>query len=95
MSRVKETAFHHYPHRFALCACEPTHTWGGEPSISVRRANGTDRCMECNKRWPAAPQVSEQPEMPLVVPCPKFAERQTPCVPVDGVCAQCGNKAAA
>lgn len=93
MTRPKETAFHHYPHSLALCDCEPTHTWGGIDSISVRRAGQMDRCMECNAKWPASSQVDEQGEMALVVPCPKFAQRNTPCVPVDGVCAQCGNKA--
>lgn len=61
MTRPKEVALHHYPHAMAMCDCEPTHTWNGEQCISVRRADHessqTDRCMECNERWPAATLV--------------------------------------
>jgi hypothetical protein len=98
MRNTPETSFHHYPVDVAMCDCEATHTWDGVDCISVRRRAindafglvAEDRCMECNQRWPAASTVG-QSSLELVVPCSKFAERQTPCVPVDGVCAQCGN----
>jgi hypothetical protein len=91
MRRPTETAFHHYPVAIAMCDCEATHDWDDVPCISVRRADGMDRCMECNQRWPAASQGS----LELVVPCPKFEQRGVPCVPDGDACAQCGNQVAA
>lgn len=94
MRRAPETPIHHYPHAIAMCDCEATHDWNGEPCISVRRmdfeSSQMDRCMECNTRWPAASQGS----LALTVPCPKYEQRGVPCVPDDGACAQCGNVAA-
>jgi hypothetical protein len=84
--RAPETAFHHYPHAMAMCDCEPTHTWDGVDSISVRRAGEMDRCMECNTKWPAASQSS----LDLSVPCAKRDATGALCVPSDGACAQCG-----
>jgi hypothetical protein len=90
MTRPQETALNHYPKRDAMCECEATHTWDGEPCISVRRAGNIDRCMECNKRW-----LARQASLALDVPCAKFRASGTPCSPVDGACSQCGNTRAA
>lgn len=90
MTRIKETAIQHYPQADAQCACEATHTWDGVPCISVRRTALTDRCMECNARWPVPQQA-----MGLTVPCPRFTERGVPCDPAGGACARCGNRSAA
>lgn len=91
MTRIPETALHHYPTADARCDCEATHTWDGAPCISVRRANGQDRCLECNTCWPTPGQAS----LDLTVPCPKFTATGRPCSPADGTCAACGNRSAA